>query len=107
MNTPCEFCSGEDFEDDFDKCPWCPCEDCGACTFGEYYTVHDDVWAQTGILDTDDEDGTGHLCVGCLEKRLGRVLTPQDFPMDVPINQEIPDSPWTSRRLKDRVSGAS
>jgi len=39
----------------------------------EYYNVHDDVWAQSG-LGPDD----GMLCIGGLEKRIGRELKADD-----------------------------
>lgn len=57
----------------------CPCADCGIdtmptcrCHDAEYYMVHDQVWEAAGL-------GRGHLCIGCLEARLGRRLTPDDF----------------------------
>ena len=43
----------------------------------------------------------GYLCIGCLEARLGRRLTPADFP-EFPVNQ--PDR-FTSARLLDRLQG--
>lgn len=72
------------------------CLDCGldtsmrgAC---EYYTLLSHVWADTG-LGRDD----GMLCIGCVETRLGRELTPDDF-SDCPLNFE----PRSSDRLKSR-----
>ena len=58
------------------------CKDCGVNTkeIGEYYAVHDPVWRQSGLGEND-----GKLCLGCLEKRIGRQLTPEDF-KKVPIN---------------------
>ena len=41
----------------------------------EIYTVRDAVWKIAGM-----EPMGGCLCVGCLEKRLGRRLRPKDFP---------------------------
>jgi hypothetical protein len=38
----------------------------------EVYTVRDAIWAKADM-------GDGCLCIGCLEKRLGRVLKPRDF----------------------------
>ena len=61
---------------------------------GEYYMVRDDVWPI-------DPDG-GQLCVGCLEKRIGRRLVPGDF-IDAPVNR--PGSN-TSARLADRLGFA-
>ena len=44
----------------------------------EIYVVREAVWKATGI-----ELMGGCLCVGCLEKRLGRKLRPEDFPYHV------------------------
>jgi len=41
----------------------------------EVYTVRDAVWKAAGM-----EPMGGCLCIGCLEKRLGRKLKPKDFP---------------------------
>jgi hypothetical protein len=56
------------------------CVDCHVDTLeaGEFYMVRDDVWP----LDARG----GMLCVGCLEERIGRRLTPADF-TDAPINR--------------------
>ena len=74
------------------------CVDCNVDTshLGEYYTVRDDVWyaAMQGF-------NNGMLCIGCLEKRLGRVLTPADFP-DYPINMH-PNGWHKSDRFIDRL----
>jgi hypothetical protein len=43
----------------------------------------------------------GMLCIGCLESRLGRTLTGDDFP-DYPINDGIFGM---SPRLKARIRG--
>ncbi|MNU36373.1 hypothetical protein D3C71_249880 [compost metagenome] len=58
------------------------CVDCGQHTdlLNEYYHVHDEVWAEAG---TDEAESM--LCIGCLETRIGRQLTPADF-SDAPIN---------------------
>jgi hypothetical protein len=40
----------------------------------EVYTVRNVVWAAVGM-----EPYGGCLCIGCLEKRLGRLLRPKDF----------------------------
>jgi hypothetical protein len=55
----------------------------------EVYTVRSSVWNKAGV--------DGCLCVGCLEKRLGRRLKPKDFPPDDPLN-------WMpgTRRLMNR-----
>ena len=41
----------------------------------QWYIVHPAVWAAAGLTFND-----GCLCIPCLERRLGRVLTPEDFP---------------------------
>ncbi len=51
--------------------------------------VHDEAWAAAGL-------GDGFICVGCLERRLGRELTQDDF-TTAPIN-DLPDS-WNTDRL--------
>jgi|SRR5262245_42339514 len=47
----------------------------------EVYMVRDSVWKAAGM-----EPMGGCLCIGCLEKRLGRTLTPKDFPRRHPLN---------------------
>jgi hypothetical protein len=54
------------------------------------------VWAKEGMR--------GYICIGYLEKRLGRLLTPRDFTA-VPINDL--DDPWKSERLVARIRGRS
>jgi hypothetical protein len=60
----------------------------------EIYSVRDAVWKQAGMK----ADG-GCLCIGCLEKRIGRQLTPKDFPRQ-PLNH--PGMPGTKRLLSRR-----
>jgi hypothetical protein len=69
------------------------CTDCGH-DYDEYYMVRNDIWKACGV-------GTGTLCIGCLEKRIGRQLNQQDF-ADAPIN----DLEWgiKSLRLRDRLT---
>ena len=80
------------------------CQDCGVdttpCTGKrgcrhkgkwEHYMVTKALWEQAGM-------DSGFLCIGCLERRIGRRLTPADFP-DLPIN--YPD-PWDTERLASR-----
>jgi hypothetical protein len=57
----------------------------------EVYTVHDHVWKAAGM-----EVWGGCLCIGCLERRLGRRLIPADFPLDHPFNL----APGTPRLLE-------
>lgn len=74
------------------------CLDCGVSTLenGEYYMVTDEVWLEeVAAIDS------GMLCIGCLEERLGRRLTKDDFIL-APINDG-----WLfdqSPRLQDRLS---
>jgi hypothetical protein len=61
-----------------------PCTEAGRPSVGgrEWYIVHDDVWVAAGMKPIDPEDDVGQggfLSIGCLEKRLRRKLTPQDF----------------------------
>lgn len=71
------------------------CMDCGVNTHDEYYMVLPEVWAQS----------VGHrggkMCVSCLEARLGRRLTPDDF-LACPAN----DPEWRKTpRLRERLTG--
>jgi hypothetical protein len=59
----------------------------------EVYTVREAVWRKAGV-----EPMGGCLCIGCLEKRIGRRLKPKDFLRDHPFNQ----FPGTSRLLQRR-----
>lgn len=72
------------------------CDGCGRDTLTppfEWYTVHDHTWAKTS-LGTHD----AVLCVGCLERSLGRQLQPEDF-AEVPTNKPRVND---SERLLDR-----
>jgi hypothetical protein len=57
-----------------------PCADCRADTWDEYYMVHNEVWAESGMTPLG-----GKLCIGCMETRLGRQLAAADF-TPVPLN---------------------
>jgi hypothetical protein len=61
----------------------------------EVYAVRDKVWKAAGM----DSSG-GCLCIGCLEKRIGRKLRPKDFPRDHTFNN--PHFPGTPRLMKRR-----
>jgi hypothetical protein len=58
----------------------------------ETFMVHDHVWKAAGM-----EPWGGVLCVGCLEKRIGRRLMPDDF-SDHVFNTSFPGT----RRLQER-----
>lgn len=59
------------------------CSDCGAnvARLGEWYMLRDPVWQQA-----TRSAPAHHLCVGCLEERLGRRLTSEDFNPAAPAN---------------------
>ena len=59
----------------------------------EYYMIHDALWLQAHPARK------GKLCIGCLEQRLGRRLTPADF-TDAPVNKPGRSN---SRRLNSRL----
>ena len=48
--------------------------------FSEVYTVRAKVWKAAGM-----EPMAGCLCIGCLERRLGRMLTRKDFMRNHPF----------------------
>lgn len=81
------------------------CKDCGLDVAPQdeesgtwhWYMVHDHVWLQSG-LGKDD----GYLCVPCLEARIGRLLSADDFPR-LPINN--PDH-CDTRRLAELKEAA-
>lgn len=60
------------------------CLDCDIDTFeiGEYYMLKDPVWEEAV-----PDDDLGMLCIGCIEKKLGRELSPEDF-SECPLNTE-------------------
>jgi hypothetical protein len=66
-------------------------------TFNEHcevYTVRDSVWEAAGM-----EPMGGCLCIGCLEKRLGRKLRSRDFLRRHPFNRV----PGTERLIDRRT----
>jgi hypothetical protein len=77
------------------------CLDCNVntCDIDEYYTLHDHIWLAA------NPKSKGMLCIGCLEARLGRIVTRADFRPEVPINQlELNNTFPKSSRLIDRLS---
>ena len=60
----------------------------------EVYTVRRRVWEEAGAAEMG-----GCLCIGCLEKRLGRKLRPKDFLRNHAFN--LPGVP-ASERLRKR-----
>lgn len=71
------------------------CLDCHVDThdIDEYYMLQHHIWRSIATK--------GMLCIGCVEKRLGRTLTAPDF-MPVPLNFD-PDH-LRSERLVDRMT---
>jgi hypothetical protein len=74
-----------------ERWPWF-CDDCGEdlAETGENYMVRDELWPQDASI----------LCVGCLERRLGRELTLADFKLNVRWHEHE-----LSPRLQKRLSG--
>ena len=61
--------------------------------FTEIYIVKERVWEAAGMKSM-----AGCLCIGCLEKRIGRTLTAKDFVRNHPLNK----MPGTERLLERR-----
>lgn len=59
----------------------CACCSKNTLEIGEYYMVTDAVWKAAGR-----EFAKRMLCIECLEGRIQRELTQDDFPSDIPIN---------------------
>jgi hypothetical protein len=85
------------------------CCDCGlGCNAaGEWYMVRDTVWelawcgARNRRKSWQHLPGQDVLCVGCLERRIGRTLCADDF-TDAPIND--PTKGNASERLQARLT---
>jgi hypothetical protein len=82
------------------------CADCsiGTYTIGEWYMVRDEVWEEAWAgrrKPWHALDGQGILCIGCLEKRIGRTLMAWDFKY-VQVND--PNDGSISDRLWDRLT---
>lgn len=78
------------------KAKWL-CVDCSENTSYEHYFAKNDVWF--GLANMGE---IGMLCVGCLELRIGRRLTPEDF-TDAHIND--PKTHPMTDRLRSRILG--
>jgi len=79
----------------------CDCIDCSVDTrkINEFYMVHRELWL-TAVPD-EDNAMTKFLCIGCLERRLGRKLIALDFQANVPLNW--PGIRTMSDRLLSRI----
>jgi hypothetical protein len=76
------------------------CKDCGCDTvkINEYYAVTDEIW--NSVVTKEDNDIM--LCIGCLEKRMGRQLNNSDFkrcPANIIVGWDE-----KSPRLIDRIT---
>jgi hypothetical protein len=76
----------------------------------EVYMVKPKLWkaagmnaGQGGFGDTDGDSGC--LCIGCLEKRLGRTLVPKDFSRHYPCNRWPGTERLRARRGVDANKG--
>jgi hypothetical protein len=80
---------------------WHLCDDCGLNTqeIGEQYMLHNSVWTAATGVSHKWMAMIGFLCIGCIERRLGRQLTNADF-SDVGINK---DRRPRSSRLRARL----
>jgi hypothetical protein len=83
------------------------CIDCGVGTITsrEWYMVKNEVWDQAWVGRRKSWHwqtmGQEILCIGCLEQRLGRMLTASDF-TDAPVND--PNKQLMSKRLRQRLA---
>ena len=77
------------------------CMDCGVDTgrIGEHYMLNDNVWNQI------HSSNQGMLCIGCVEKRLGRKLNRSDFNNSHVNSTRFPTKAM-SLRLLDRLRSA-
>lgn len=73
------------------------CLDCKVDTgkIGEHYMLKDSVWFKV------HSSNVGMLCIGCLERRLGRQVTKQDF-NDSHVNR-MASGKFISQRLMQRL----
>ncbi len=75
------------------------CLDCGQDTghhgLREYYMLRDAIWKKICNI-------RGMLCIGCVERRLGRVLTRSDFTA-CPLNNPRDPQDAFSKRLRLRL----
>lgn len=86
------------------------CHDCGIAVLSrsgnrcEWYMVHDRIWAEA----TGGEPTIKYLCIGDLEKRLGRKLRRADFTPAKVNNLGSRNGryawSWRTHRLLDRLT---
>jgi len=68
----------------------------------EIYMVHDSLWAAAGM-----EPLGGHLCIACLEARLGRQLCWNDFPPHGNLPTDLDTPRLRSRMRRDPTAGGA
>ena len=76
------------------------CVDCNVncLEINEYYMVTDSCWKRSGM-----EKYGGMLCIGCLEQRLGKKLTPRNF-KECPLNwRHVLIPGYSSTRILSRM----
>lgn len=69
------------------------CKRCGASVVFEQFSLHNEVWVQTGLGPYD-----GYLCVTCTETAIGRRLVKADFTNPDALNDYWP----STSRLEER-----
>jgi hypothetical protein len=83
------------------RCLDCAVDTSGRTGIAEYYVVTDEIWMAA------NPDRAGMLCIGCLEKRIRRRLTPADF-IDCPLNTDSGPLRFSkSKRLLNRLGRAA
>jgi hypothetical protein len=71
----------------------------------EFYLVKDSVWRAAGMpRATRRKHSGGSLCVGCIEKRLGRMLRPDDFQHGT-VAEGYNSLEFSTPRLRSRLTG--
>lgn len=82
------------------------CLDCQVDTshkgIREYYMVHNHVWREAFKTEFHKKREPGMLCLGCLETRLGRMLTAFDFTSCALHEPEV--AVWSSERMQHRIT---
>ncbi|GAB5550173.1 MAG: hypothetical protein SangKO_099330 [Sandaracinaceae bacterium] len=66
------------------------CDRCATRTEGEYFMIHDKLWA------TAVQEDERFLCIGCIELALGRQLDVRDF-------QSAPVNDWPRMNMGERT----
>lgn len=85
--------------------PLLPCADCRVDTYviGEYYMIDHKLWRHAW-RKRRRPGAKPILCIGCVERRVGRTLMASDF-IEAPVNN--PRDPYMSERMRERVTAES